>query len=225
VRGELDWIVMKCLEKDRNRRYETPNSLAYDIERYLHDEPVQACPPSTAYRLKKFFRRNKMAVLGTGAVVALLVALVVTLALTNARIRRESDARAAALKAKDASLATTRQAVQQLSYLETDIAERLTEIPGGEHIYSAMKEDTLRRLEPILQQAEIAGETTYESFVILETVADIQCEFGRYEDARRTAERGIDVVQRDSIPTPTISFTCRICAGPSHAWYASWPKL
>ena len=60
VRGELDWIVMKCLEKDRNRRYETPNSLARDIERYLHDEPVQACPPSTVYRLRKFARRNKV---------------------------------------------------------------------------------------------------------------------------------------------------------------------
>src|SRR3954454_14246271 len=46
VRGELDWIVMKCLEKDRNRRYETANGLAHDIENYLHDEPVQACPPS-----------------------------------------------------------------------------------------------------------------------------------------------------------------------------------
>ena len=61
VRGELDWIVMKCLEKDRNRRYETPNSLARDIERYLHDEPVQACPPSTVYRFRKFARRNKVA--------------------------------------------------------------------------------------------------------------------------------------------------------------------
>ena len=59
VRGELDWIVMKCLEKDRNRRYETANGLARDIERYLHDEPVQACPPSAAYRFRKFARRNK----------------------------------------------------------------------------------------------------------------------------------------------------------------------
>src|SRR5207249_4167865 len=46
VRGELDWIVMKALEKDRNRRYETPSALAQDLERYLQDEPVQACPPS-----------------------------------------------------------------------------------------------------------------------------------------------------------------------------------
>src|SRR5205085_2113854 len=46
VRGELDWIVMKCLEKDRNRRYETASSIAADVQRYLNDEPVQACPPS-----------------------------------------------------------------------------------------------------------------------------------------------------------------------------------
>jgi serine/threonine protein kinase/Flp pilus assembly protein TadD len=59
LRGELDWIVMKCLEKDRNRRYEMANALAQDIEHYLRDDPVQACPPSTAYKLRKFARRNK----------------------------------------------------------------------------------------------------------------------------------------------------------------------
>ena len=53
VRGELDWIVMKALEKDRMRRYETPGGLARDIERYLRDEPVQACPPSAAYRFQE----------------------------------------------------------------------------------------------------------------------------------------------------------------------------
>src|SRR5207244_10068561 len=58
-RGELDWIVMKALEKDRNRRYETASGLAADVQRYLHDEPVQACPPSAWYRLRKFARRNK----------------------------------------------------------------------------------------------------------------------------------------------------------------------
>src|SRR5207245_1761533 len=59
VKGELDWIVMRCLEKDRNRRYETANSLAQDIQRYLHDEPVQAGPPSAGYRLRKFVKRNR----------------------------------------------------------------------------------------------------------------------------------------------------------------------
>src|SRR5579864_3576495 len=60
VRGELDWIVMKALEKDRNRRYETANGFAMDVQRYLADEPVQACPPSAGYRLRKFARRNKV---------------------------------------------------------------------------------------------------------------------------------------------------------------------
>src|SRR5262245_54169357 len=59
VRGELDWIVMRCLEKDRNRRYETASSLAADVQRHLDDEPVRACPPSIGYRFRKFARRNK----------------------------------------------------------------------------------------------------------------------------------------------------------------------
>jgi serine/threonine protein kinase/tetratricopeptide (TPR) repeat protein len=59
VRGELDWIVMKALEKDRNQRYETANGFALDVQRYLADEPVLACPPSAWYRFRKFARRNK----------------------------------------------------------------------------------------------------------------------------------------------------------------------
>ncbi len=70
VRGELDWIVMKALEKDRNRRYETANGFAIDIQRYLADEPVLACPPSAGYRLRKFARRNKTR-LATGALLVL----------------------------------------------------------------------------------------------------------------------------------------------------------
>ncbi|MFV1979956.1 MAG: tetratricopeptide repeat protein [Rhodothermia bacterium] len=71
--GELDWIVMKALEKDRTRRYETANSLARDIERYLTDEPVQACPPSAAYRFKKLAQRNKRALSAAAAVALVLI--------------------------------------------------------------------------------------------------------------------------------------------------------
>jgi serine/threonine protein kinase len=59
VRGELDWVVMKALEKDRNRRYESASALAADVQRYFDDEPVSACPPSVGYRLRKLVRRNK----------------------------------------------------------------------------------------------------------------------------------------------------------------------
>ncbi len=73
VRGELDWVVMKALEKDRNRRYETANGLARDIERYLNDEVVQARSPSAAYRFRKFAQRNKIAIVATAVVAAALV--------------------------------------------------------------------------------------------------------------------------------------------------------
>jgi eukaryotic-like serine/threonine-protein kinase len=73
VKGELDWIVMKTLEKDRNRRYESASALAADVQRYLNDEPVQACPPTAGYRLRKFVRRNQGPVAAGVALATLLV--------------------------------------------------------------------------------------------------------------------------------------------------------
>lgn len=74
LRGELDWVVMKCLEKDRNRRYETANGLTMEIQRYLAGEPVLAAPPSSAYRFRKFIARNRTTALAIAAVsIALLL--------------------------------------------------------------------------------------------------------------------------------------------------------
>jgi serine/threonine protein kinase/tetratricopeptide (TPR) repeat protein len=72
VRGELDWIVMKCLEKDRTRRYETASGLAADVRRYLDDEPVAACPPSAWYRFGKLARRHRAALMTAALVLAAL---------------------------------------------------------------------------------------------------------------------------------------------------------
>jgi serine/threonine protein kinase len=74
VRGELDWLVMKALEKDRTRRYETANGLERDIQRYLADEPVEACPPSAGYRLRKLARRHRHGLAAAAAFVLLLAA-------------------------------------------------------------------------------------------------------------------------------------------------------
>jgi serine/threonine protein kinase/tetratricopeptide (TPR) repeat protein len=74
VRGDLDWITMKALEKDRTRRYETASGLARDIQRYLSDEPVEACPPSATYRLRKFARKNRAALATAAALAFLLLA-------------------------------------------------------------------------------------------------------------------------------------------------------
>jgi len=86
IRGELDWIVMKCLEKDRGRRYETASSLALDVSRYLADEPVLAGPPSAGYRLRKFIRRRKGAV---AAVAGLVILALVGVALQSWQLQRE----------------------------------------------------------------------------------------------------------------------------------------
>ncbi len=101
MRGELDWVVMKCLEKDRSRRYDTASNLARDVERFLKDEPVEARPPSAWYRLRKAVRRNRGKV---GAGIALLLLLLVGLAGTSIGLiqaRREAErALAAERKAK-----------------------------------------------------------------------------------------------------------------------------
>jgi serine/threonine protein kinase/Flp pilus assembly protein TadD len=97
LRGELDWIVMKCLEKNRNRRYETANGLAADLARYLKKEPVQACPPSVAYRLTVFLRRYR-AVIGTAGL--LLALALVGGALSIVQSFRTARAEAAAVRAR-----------------------------------------------------------------------------------------------------------------------------
>jgi WD40 repeat protein/serine/threonine protein kinase len=73
VCGELDWVVMRCLEKDRTRRYDAAGSLARDIQRYLADEPVEACPPTAGYRLRKFARKNRKVLATAVAFAALLL--------------------------------------------------------------------------------------------------------------------------------------------------------
>src|SRR5262249_54189476 len=111
VKGELDWIVMKALEKDRSRRYETANAFAMDVQRYLADEPVQACPPSVNYRLRKFVRRNKVALGTAAAVIGVLLLAVVGLAVSNFLITRESAQKDEALKREGAAVTKANDAL------------------------------------------------------------------------------------------------------------------
>jgi serine/threonine protein kinase/tetratricopeptide (TPR) repeat protein len=108
LRGELDWIVMKALEKDRARRYQTAMGLVRDIQRYLADEPVEACPPSAGYRLRKLARKYKRALAVAAAFAALLLAGVVLSTWQAVRARRAERvalaARAAATRQRDRAL-------------------------------------------------------------------------------------------------------------------------
>jgi non-specific serine/threonine protein kinase/serine/threonine-protein kinase len=110
VRGELDWIVMRCLEKDRNRRYESANGLAKDMQRYLAGDAVEACPPTLGYRLRKAYRKNRAAVHMAAAVfvAALLAVVAQTWNLLQARAARR-DAEAARNVAAEQRLVAERQ--------------------------------------------------------------------------------------------------------------------
>jgi tetratricopeptide (TPR) repeat protein len=88
VRGDLDWIVMKALEKDRTRRYETANGLALDVKRFLSNEPVSACPPSKLYKLRKTIQRNKLLFVAIGIIATLLVVTLVSLLVSLANERK-----------------------------------------------------------------------------------------------------------------------------------------
>jgi serine/threonine protein kinase len=88
---DLDWIVMKCLEKDRNRRYETANGLAMDLERHLNNEPVTARPPSMPYRFRKMVHRNKLAFIAAAMVALALLAGIIATSLQAIRARRAEE--------------------------------------------------------------------------------------------------------------------------------------
>ncbi|HKB05816.1 MAG TPA: protein kinase [Gemmataceae bacterium] len=145
VRGELDWIVMKALEKDRTRRFETASALAADVQRYLADEPVLACPPSASYRFRKFARRHRRAVLTTSvaavAVVLAAAALVAGTLLFEREQARTADARAQAATDLAAAEAEAR------SRLETQLYRQL--IALAEREWSV---NNLSRMEVLLER-------------------------------------------------------------------------
>jgi serine/threonine protein kinase/WD40 repeat protein len=124
-RGELDWIVMKALEKDRNRRYETTSALAADVQRYLNNEPVLACPPSTWYRVRKAVRRHRSAVVAASFILLTLVAGIIA---ATWGLIRATDAETAALKEageKEHALKDRENALAAAQQSERDAREQL----------------------------------------------------------------------------------------------------
>ncbi|MFO1514299.1 MAG: ECF-type sigma factor [Verrucomicrobiota bacterium] len=123
VRGDLDWIVMKALEKDRTRRYATANGLALDVQRFLADEPISARPPSAAYKLKKLVTRNKVLATGVAVVGALLIAgfgiVSVLLAREQAAHREADHARTHAEADKQIAQAEAAKSKQVTSFLRS----------------------------------------------------------------------------------------------------------
>jgi serine/threonine protein kinase len=151
VKGDLDWVVMKCLEKDRSRRYETAGNLAADVQRFLNDEPVEARPPSKFYNFQKLVRRNKL-VFTLGF--AMWVALVIGLGLTTSLVLKEKEQRERAETAsREANIALHKA---EFSQKEAESSQKQAEQDRKKSEEERQQAEASRKkAEAALQQSEV----------------------------------------------------------------------
>jgi serine/threonine protein kinase/tetratricopeptide (TPR) repeat protein len=199
-RGELDWIVMKALEKDRDRRYETASAFAADVERYLEDEPVLACPPSRWYRFRKLARKHRT-LLTSGALVALsLVAGIATstaLAIRATRAEERTEGELAAKKVEheraEANFLKTLEAVDQL----TEVGQKdLASLPHLDNVRRRLLEKALRFFQGFLQERGGEGKLPFETALAYHRIADIRRLLGEHQQAEQAYERAVDLFER-----------------------------
>jgi serine/threonine protein kinase len=178
VRGDLDWIVMKALDKSRARRYETANGFAADVQRHLNNEPVQASPPGRLYKFKKLVRRNRFIFVAAGAVVA---ALVIGLGVATWMFFKEQEAHKQAEAERQRSIIEAAKSQQVANFLQ-----HMLEGVGPE---KALGRDTIM-LQEIMEQtekrlhSELKGQPEVEA-ELRRTLADIYLQLGDYPNAER----------------------------------------
>jgi tetratricopeptide (TPR) repeat protein len=178
---ELDWIVMKAIEKDPVRRYETVTGLARDLQRYLEGEPVEAAPPSAAYRMGKLVRKHQMWLATVAAFAALLVAGVVVSSWMAVRANRaEQQARAVN------------------AFLENDV---LAQASANQQASAVTKPDPSLTVRTALDRAatRIQGKFAVQPLVeasIRQTIGNSYYDLGVYPDAERQLERALELRQR-----------------------------
>ncbi len=184
LRGELDWIVMKCLDKERDRRYDAAASLAADLQHYLDDEPVKACPPSAMYRMQKFARRNRGGLL---AAAVILVTLVAASAISTWLAVRAIDAeRLAAERLAAESLAhhqaerSFQKARQAVDDMYTQVAEKwLAHQPQMEPVQREFLEKALLFYSEAAQRSGTEAPVRFEAARAQRRMAEIQHRLGQ----------------------------------------------
>ncbi len=232
VRGDLDWIVMKSLEKERSRRYETANGLAKDIERFLSDEPVEACPPSSVYRFRKFARRNRAALV-TGLLVsaALVLGLIAStweaIRATQAEATAENQ-RKVAEEQRHVAEAERAEADQQRARAEANFAKaraavdryftlvsenRLLEVPGLQPLRGELMEAALHFYQGFAEQHKNDPAVLADLAVTNLRVALIYHSIDKNTDAIAAVAKALDLVDRLRREFPGASDQHRRLAG------------
>ena len=176
LRGELDWIIMKALEKDRGRRYESASALAQDVQRHLTDEPVLASPPSAAYRLKKFYKRNRaLVVTGTAIVVTLILGLTVAMyGLTQAR--------------KEARKAVAARNVLTAPWHSFAFGQ------GRDYTVREMLDGFVTDLDRLLEREGLKGDSDVEGDIRLD-IGDVYYKLGEMEKAETQLRLALGLIE------------------------------
>jgi non-specific serine/threonine protein kinase/serine/threonine-protein kinase len=170
LKGDLDWIVMKALEKDRTRRYGSPADLAADINRHLANLPVEASPPSTTYRLGKFIRRNRIAVAAAAAIVATLVVGIAGTTIGLVQARREA-----------------RTAHQVARFMEGIFADLDPSESGGTQSPEMILDRGVAKIEQELVDQPLVQAR------LMTTMGFVYLNLGRFDQARSLMERGLEL--------------------------------
>jgi serine/threonine protein kinase/Flp pilus assembly protein TadD len=188
VRGDLDWVVMKTLEKDRTRRYETANELAMDIQRHLGHEPVLASPPSTIYRARKFVRRHRT---GVAAGLSLAASLVIGLLLAMTgfvQASHERDRTQQARERAESNFQMAREAVDEMTQVAQD---DLVNIPQSEKVRQDLLESAQTLYLKFLQAKSDDPAVRQETGGAYYRLGTIQNTLGQYEQAAASFEQAI----------------------------------
>lgn len=190
LRGDLDCITMKCLEKDRRRRYDTPNELIADLKRHLNNEPVSAAPPSSAYRFQKFYRRKRALV---HSVVAIGVTLIVATAVSISMAVRMSQLREQAIQAEKKALtqATVAEAVN--NFLNEDLLKQAETWTGA---------DPDIKLRTVVERADKSIEGKFKEQPLVEasirrTLSGIYRSLDDLSSSRRHLDRARQIHERE----------------------------
>ena len=200
VRGELDWIVMRALEKDRNRRYETALGLARDVERYLNDEPVAACPPSASYRVRKLARRNRAALVTLTSLALGALAGVVGLTVSNTRIRQEAAAKQAALDAAKASkqeaVENLRDALRAVDQIVARVAEERPQHPRQVDVVRAEAlKDAVTFYQKFLERESSDPSIRQQAALVYRGLGRLHHYFGRYADSETNYRKAVELLE------------------------------
>jgi serine/threonine protein kinase/tetratricopeptide (TPR) repeat protein len=206
---ELDWIVMKALDKDRNRRYATANSLARDIERYLQDEPVEACPPSAWYRIRKFAGKNRMLLGAASAFAILLTAgIIVSTSLAVRAMHAEQAASDNATLAREALTAEAERRRQTREALEMLTSQVIDEWLGRQQELLPEHRKFLERT--VAGYEQLARDTGQEEAsragvaAALQRVGIIRMKLGQMAEAERAHRRSRDLYEQLAADFPTV---------------------